>query len=118
MDPTMILGIVSALLPALASCFQKSHAAAAGVSANDPKSYLQAHRNADGTFDPQLVEQARPRTRRAARRQGHRHLSTQDLDQITTQAFQKACDSTDAEVSACMSSAADFHDETDDVDEQ
>lgn len=106
-DPVTILMIVTTLLPTLLKCFQES-TEATGTTA---KQYLQDHYDEDtGEFDHGVVERARHRTRAAARKEGQRRLSREQLDAITVASFKQAIEADDATVAACASEASRLED--------
>ena len=94
-DPTMLIGV---LLPLLVSCFKRTE-----PQAESPKDFLRDHFDeVTGTFDPSLVNRCRPQTRRAARRDGERRLSREQLDRITVATLTHAMQADDATVAAVM----------------
>lgn len=89
--------IISALLPLLVSCFKQTEPQAT------PKEYLEDHFDeTTGTFDQSLINRCRPQTRRAARRDGQRRLSREQLDQITVATLEHARTADDDTVAAIM----------------
>ena len=102
-DPITILTIVTTLLPMLAKCFQSDPV----VAGQTPQQFLtNSYDPTTDTFDAHLVDRARNQTRRAARREGQRHLTRDQLDAITTESFRHTMKSDDATVSACLAEAA------------
>ena len=99
LDPLTMLTIVSTLLPLLAQCFSGTPQSA--------KQYLSEHYDeTSATFDQSIIDQARPRARRAARIQGQRRLSRDQLDAITVASFNHAMSLDDSSLASAVVEAA------------
>lgn len=95
-DPATLITI---LLPMLVSCFKQTTS-----SQETPREYLADHYDEDtASFDQSLINRCRPQTRRAARQDGQRRLSRDQLDQITIATLERARTADDDTVSAVMS---------------
>lgn len=117
-----ILAIALKLIPLLVQCFQsfKSPSAVGDSAGYDAHQYLLDHWDANTqTFDAELIDRCRPRTRRAARQSGHVRLSRDQLDVITVASLNQAKDAPPEHVgfvlSECESTAeSGSSDESDD----
>lgn len=105
LDPMTILTIVSTVLPLFLQWFQSCPQSATQT----PQQVLaNSYDEATGTFDQHLIDQARPHTRRAARQNGQRHLTRDQLDAITVQSFLQGKDADEATMAACLSETPPF----------
>ncbi len=87
--------IISALIPVLLSCFKRDE------QNETPKAYLEDHFDEHtGTFDASLINRCRPQTRRAARADGQRRLTREQLDLITVQTLEHARTMPDEQIEA------------------
>jgi len=106
-DPVTILTIVSTLLPILAKAFQECQSTAVAEQST-VKEYLHDRYDMNtGQFDEHLIAEVRPRTRRAARKNGERHLSVEHLDTISAASLKHAMEADDATVAAVFSDLSD-----------
>lgn len=103
----VIFEIATLLVPMLMKCSQWNQASAPTL-----KERLLKNKTSDG-YSPDLLEEARHQTRRAARKSGHRHLSDDQLDAITTASFDHAIEADHDTLMACASESATIPD-TDD----
>lgn len=110
-DPLTILTIISTLLPILMNCFQKANPSASAKDYLTSRYDFETH-----TFDQNLINQTRPRTRQSAHKNGQRGLSKHDLDKITNQTFQHAINQDDGEYAGAMAEVAAMPSETFDSD--
>ncbi|TXI84789.1 MAG: hypothetical protein E6Q40_08825 [Cupriavidus sp.] len=107
-DPVTVLTIVTTLLPLLAKCFQRDPS----VSGQTPQQFLTDHYDpTTDTFDQHLIDRTRAQTRRAARKEGQRHLTRDQLDAITVESLKRAMKADNETVSACLAEAAALPDE-------
>jgi hypothetical protein len=100
------ISIVTALLPILLNCFNSQETGNAAEFLKD------RYDEPTGKFDQHLLERARPAARRAARKafragqSDKKHLSTEQLDEITSQAFKHAMEADDDILQACATEAS------------
>ena len=93
------ISLITILLPLLANCFKQTTS-----SQETPKSYLEDHYDEDTqSFDQSLVNRCRPQTRRAARKDGDRKLTRDQLDTVTVATLNKARTEDSSVVAAVMS---------------
>lgn len=93
------ISLITILLPLVIGCFKKS-------STETPKAFLKDHYDAStDTFDSSIINRVRPQTKRAARQDGKRHLSRQQLDAITVATLKRAMEEDESNVASCMADA-------------
>jgi len=96
----------------LAKLFQTCQSAAPTSEQSTAKEYLlDRYDMQTGTFDTHFVEEMRPRTRRAARKNGERHISVDQVDAISVASLKHALEADDATVAAVFAEAADDEDD-------
>lgn len=99
--------IITLLLPMLMNmpCFKQEQTSA--------KAFLSDHYDENtGRFDPHLYDQARPKARRAARKDGQRHLSAAQLDEITHESLMHALRADESTAVACMAEGSTIQDDS------
>lgn len=91
-DPFTIISILCTVIPELFKLYQACQPSAKSEAeqAASLQEYLTDHYDqTTKTFDQYLIDQARPRTRRAARQNGETRLCRNQLDALTIAAFAK-----------------------------
>lgn len=74
----LLAGLITAIIPVITNWFSR-------CSGNDDPAPVasKAYDPATDSFDPEVIRKMRPQTRRGCRRKGERHISQEDLDQIS-----------------------------------
>ena len=99
--------IITLLLPMLMNmpCFKGEQTSA--------KEFLGDHFDGNtGRFDQHLYDQCRPKARRAARKDGQRHLSADQLDEITHASLMHAMEADESTAVACMAEGRTIQDDS------
>lgn len=75
---TLIATLIVAIIPRMTNWFSKC------TGNDDPAPVAaKAYNAATDSFDPEVIRKMRPQARRGCRSKGERHVSTEDLDQIS-----------------------------------
>jgi hypothetical protein len=101
------ISLITILLPMLMQmpCFKQEQVSA--------KEFLQDHYDdTTGRFDQILYDRARPKARRAARKDGRRGLSSEQLDEITHASLVHAMGADESTVVACFAEGSTIQDDT------
>jgi hypothetical protein len=100
------ISIITLLLPMLMNmpCFKSEQTSA--------KEFLSDRYDANtGRFDQHLYDQARPKARRAARKDGRKHLSVAQLDEITHASLLHAMEADESTAVACLAEGSTIRDD-------
>lgn len=100
------ISLITLLLPMLMNmpCFKGEQTSA--------KEFLSDRYDANtGRFDQHLYDQARPKARRAARKDGRKHLSVAQLDEITHASLLHAMEVDESTAVACMAEGSTIQDD-------
>jgi hypothetical protein len=102
----VIAEIASLVLQSFISCYKAQHPDATPMSAKDD---LGSHYDpTTKTFSATILDRCRHHTKRAARRQCQRHLSADQLDDITTASLRRVLEMDDSGLASCAAEAGTF----------
>lgn len=111
----VIAEIASMVLQAFISCYKTQHPDATPTSAKDD---LRSHFDpATNTFSSTMLDRCRRHTRHAAKRNGQRHLTADQLDDITNASLRRVLEMDDSGLASCAAEPGSFTAIPDDADD-